>query len=597
MRSRPLLFSQHTNKTFISRQKMDQSQEAFENLNAKYSAQLATIEDGLNTTSETEKCEQKNNILVKWKDSLIKYNKNCIETIVNSTQILESASDCSYEGLATVRMSMLDSDRVNEQITSVKEVVKQMGMRSKQALNEMRNFVVTFEHQYQANKTLSDENKKLKSQLESVNSQMSKYEDWSSKIEEENMELKCIIATHISIDRTPEMDSFRVALNAKNQEIDGLSKNLSDVKKALDSSISLRLSTSNRTPSRCMTQNSCRIDSPLAMSTPHGSNAMSRTQSKNDSIDVESKLMQENVELKQKFDEITKDFSRKLESCKAELEAKQHQIRELMSTTLQRDNVSSSLSKNHSHELDLNLKEENNDLKRQLAEMSTNFTRQMTLRDQQIDELKHSLLQKTQKLDSATFVIERNVMSRSLSKDVADGISPSQNVPKTSSNRLLLGEEKGLTKYQIKQCESDESNITDAEILDAAKIRLLQKGARTMATLYKEKYDQLRNQRDEIESLRLQLDQCLKNRGSNVNRMLRAENTRCNNCDQLKERLLTITKENKLQIEIYSQKLYLQEGQITTLMAESQQMILKHANLMKCITLCHQELSRYISAN
>lgn len=85
---------------------MDQSPEAFKNLNPNYSAQLATIEDGLNIDNKIEKGKQtKNGISVNWKDSVIRYNENCIEIIGNSSEILESASDCSYNGPATVRMS------------------------------------------------------------------------------------------------------------------------------------------------------------------------------------------------------------------------------------------------------------------------------------------------------------------------------------------------------------------------------------------------------------------------------------------------------------------------------------------------------------
>lgn len=138
---------------------------AFEKLNNLFSAQLDATENGLETAGEIEKCKLQNHILVKWKDSLIKHNESCTRSTMNPIHILESASETSEDGPTTVRMPSKDSERSTEQMTSVKEVLKRMCMRSQQALNEMRNLVATFERQFQVNNTLSNESKKLKWEL------------------------------------------------------------------------------------------------------------------------------------------------------------------------------------------------------------------------------------------------------------------------------------------------------------------------------------------------------------------------------------------------------------------------------------------------
>lgn len=91
---------------------MDQALKSLDNLNAYYSAQLAAVADGLGIASETEKYD----IFVKWKNALIKYNQMCMETIANSTQIDESASELM--------------NRVSEHIEEEKrktEVAEQLG--------------------------------------------------------------------------------------------------------------------------------------------------------------------------------------------------------------------------------------------------------------------------------------------------------------------------------------------------------------------------------------------------------------------------------------------------------------------------------------
>lgn len=630
---------------------MDQSQEAFETLNKNYSNQLNAVDNDQNI-SETEKSKQTIDILIKWKESLIKYNKSCMETIVNSTQILEIASEGSLEGPTTVRMSSMDC---TQQIDSLKSAVKQMGLRSKQVLEEMKNFVATFEHQFQVNKKLSEENKLLKSELESANTKMLDLTEWSSKIEEENAELKRVVASKKNSDRT-ESDSFLVTLNLKNQEIRSLTRNLADVKKALHSQISVR--------SNPLKNNS---NSPLTTTTPI---EMGRLQSKNEIEELSrqlqnctaesSRLEQENAELKRENGLISKDLSSKLETLQAESDAKDYQIGELNERLTMRTSTRISASELDSKPMgEAKMLAEINSLRLELETAKLELAEKNKL----IHKLNHDLVQKTQQLASSTFVLERNAISRSQSKDDTDELyrrleefkddlatknlkindltqklqqnaanqqprsgsdellrrlkdftaelaakdrklsvltqkltsnsSPqdTSNIPTTRQERV----EKRPNLYQIKQCESDDSNLTDAEALDAAKIRTLQKGYKTMASLIREKYDQLRKQRDEINDLRHLLDG--KIRGSNANRMMKTVNLQCNTCDQLKEQLLENSTENKFQIEIYSHKLYLQEGQIASIMGDNQRLLEKHANLMKCIALCHQELSRCTSAN
>lgn len=691
---------------------MDQSQEAFETLNKTYSNQLNAVDDDQNA-SETEKSKQTIDILMKWRDSLIKYNKSCMETIVNSSQILESASEGSFEGPTTVRMSPMDC---YQQIDAAKSAVKQMGLRSKEVLNEMKSFVATFEHQFQVNKKLYETNKMLESELDSAKTKTLKLAEWSSKINEENEEFKGVVATKMSSDRT-ESDSFLITLNLKNQEIRDLTKNLYDVKKALHSQISVRSSSFNRI-SRNHSQNPMNTSTPIARGRSPSKNETDELSYQLENCTSElSRLKQENAELKQEIETISKDFSIKYDKLQAESDAKEYEMSELnqrlLSRTSTRTNVNEpgfqpmeeavELNNSLTHELEtlkLQLAAKNSqiielhdllkdteqrssskdvtdaELKRENDIISKNELETLKLelaeKNKQIQELNRDLMQKTQQLASSTFVLERNAMSRSQSKDGTDELSrrlenctaelamknleindltqklqkyaanqtspsvlsaqkPRSNIdelsrrlenctaelaaknqklnvltqkftanslPQDTSNiptklPILTGE----NRQNLYQIESDDSNLTDAEALDAAKVRTLQKGYRTMASLIKEKYDQLRNQRDEINDLRYLLDQHTKTRGSNANRMLKAVNPYCNNCDQLKEQLSKNSRENKFQIEIYSHKLYLQEGQIASLMADSQRLLQKHANLMKCIALCHQELSRCTSAN
>lgn len=447
--------------------KMDWSQETLENLNKHYELQLAAVDE--EPITEDRKCYKKNDILRQWIESLQKRNKTCIQTIVSSSQILESATADSYDGPTTIKTPSC----VDDKITCLRAVVKQMGLRSKQALSEMKNFVVSFEHQFQINKTLMEEKEELKYQVERMKQKISKFYERSSKIEEENAMLKRIIPSQNDIDSVAGVEE----------------------------------------PAR---------------------------------MDL-FKLKQENKELKEKF----KDLPRNLEACQGALSSKE------------------------SHRSTLKIQPREPDMTKKLAALKS----ELNAKDQQITSLTQTLRKfEAQSATQSSAKLPTHKISSGVTKDpISD---PGNNLNKHAN-----------------ECDSDESNLTDAELLDKKKIRTLQKGARTMAALIKEKYDQLRDQRDEIACLHLQLDNCHKLRDSKAGSVFRSENENCSNCEQLRQRLASISKENKLQMEIYSRKLYLQEGQITTLMFESQQLIYKHGKLMKCINLCHQELSRYIASN
>lgn len=486
-----------------------------------------------------------------------------------------------------------DSECAADQFTQVKEVVKQIGTRSERVLSEMRNVVNSFEHLFQINNNLSEENEQLKSKLANFVSVPLKYIEWSSKTEEENVELKRILSTQICDNRAPELCSFQATLSAKHQGIDGVNGNLQNVKKALFRSVSQGLSTSNQIMSSRFTQSSYGMGSMLEASTPILAEAMSHLQSKHD---LDLNLNMENEIVNQESDNLSRRSVAKEQQI---IEPAQHSQQTMQKTpSSSQDNI----------------------MGRTMPKKIATIGFEQATEEMQIDEFQKKLI-------SSTCGIETNVASRSMNKDDANefarrleesaaelivknkqtnDLNQLQNIAPNSSPQLLRSNtldrtiptaKKDPNAYRIKRIDSDESNITDVEILDGAKIRMLQKGASTMASLIREKYAQLRNQRDEIESLRLRWDCSYKSCGNNESRVLRTENLNCNGCEKLKERLLLISKDNKLQVEIYSRMLYLQEGHITTLLAESQQLIHKHTNLMKCITLCHQELSKYIPAN
>lgn len=326
------------------------------------------------------------------------------------------------------------------------------------------------------------------------------------------------------------------------------------------------------------------------------------SQSINQPHDVESELKQQKELLERQLE----DCTRQLKRCQEQLDAKLEQIPEFTQNTQQ----PSSSEQVAGFRTPSQNKEINGNLTRQLEKCKG----ELAAKNLQIEELERNLNEKTRKLESSTFVMERSAQNRSMNKDDTNDLSkrlenckaelaaknkqideltqklPGSNAKKPSNTAdctIRTGE-------RDKQRDGDETDITDAELFDSVAVRKLQRGARTMASLVKEKYDQLREQRDEINSLRQQLDRYIKKRGSNENRVLGTENEECTRCEQLKERLATLSRENEFQMRIYTRKLYLQEGQMDILMAENQQLLHKNTNLMKGIKLCQQELSRFI---
>lgn len=226
---------------------MDQAEEALEKLNRVFEEKIVAVEDGNCSLDDCSKSKIKIEIFEQWKNSLIKYTKKCVETIANSTRVLEKSISDSSDDASKVSRYKSNSTQVyrqfSEQIPSLKQIINEMGTRSQQALIELEHIVRLCEKQLHHNKSLTQENVMLKSELETVRSKTSYYNDLVDKIlsnmKAESIDLKRFFTEyekriqnieHRSSQNSDEMrrrlKSLEIELASKNQQIDELQHNL-----------------------------------------------------------------------------------------------------------------------------------------------------------------------------------------------------------------------------------------------------------------------------------------------------------------------------------------------------------------------------------
>lgn len=170
-------------------------EEALNTFNNIYEERIAQI-DSDPSLDESGRCRAKIEFFQSWKDSLIKHVKELIGTVCNATNFLnQSYSDSGDEiSRASELKSAEDHKKFSTRLASLKELIKELGARSQQALDELSDLAKLFERQMHSNRSLSEENVTLKSDLEKLRNQTTHYNQLAEKIltnmREESDELK-----------------------------------------------------------------------------------------------------------------------------------------------------------------------------------------------------------------------------------------------------------------------------------------------------------------------------------------------------------------------------------------------------------------------
>lgn len=193
----------------------DQTEEALEKLNRGYEESLATI-DGDASRNRDDKNELKLIVYEQWKNSLIKYTKVCIKTIDFTTNVLDTAdtSDDASGRSSGRPISSARSRKFFEQIKSLKQIIMDMGSRSHRALTELSHIAKLYEKLLHVNRSLSQENSTLKSQLDLERSKTAHYDAKADQIlanvKEETVELRRFFSEYEKRLESTESNSLRV---------------------------------------------------------------------------------------------------------------------------------------------------------------------------------------------------------------------------------------------------------------------------------------------------------------------------------------------------------------------------------------------------
>lgn len=196
---------------------LESKMQAFENLNRVFEEQIAAVDTGDPPLDEAAKNKLKVEILEKWKNSLVKRTKECVEIISTSKDVLETSisgsSDDASKPSTSRRNLSPDYHHFTQQVESLKKIIAAMGCQSQQALLELDLIIQLFEKQVHHNRSLAKENSELRSDLEKMRCKTGYYNQLADKIlanmKEESVDLKRFFAEYESRMQSIENESFR----------------------------------------------------------------------------------------------------------------------------------------------------------------------------------------------------------------------------------------------------------------------------------------------------------------------------------------------------------------------------------------------------
>lgn len=404
---------------------MEQSEKALEKLNSAFEEKITIIDGEESSLDQATRNKLKIDLYEQWKDSLIKHTRQCMLVIANSKTVLDT-SDCSSDDAAkTPKKSesylSLDHRNCTTEFAMLKQLVKDMGLRSHEALAELGRLSKIYEKQLHFIKSLSKENSLLKSDVESLRMKSERCERSADKLlismQEESVNLKrfctkyeeCMQgidnqSTRMNDEMMQRVKTLENELETKNQQISELTFSLQQQNgKSSARSSSTRISSFYAVPMPAKTNSSSKNYIDFARPESFEINLSDLEASDNIKIrtleegaSTMAKLLKEKQKMLRHQKEIIKSLQQKLKDF-TENEGNLEQLQTKLSV-IQFENTK--LTKDYDEVLS---KSKEYDQLRDQIRTTTNeqkeLTRQISIREKHIQELKAECQRMQQQLN------------------------------------------------------------------------------------------------------------------------------------------------------------------------------------------------------